>query len=133
VVRHTSKLNYTSRIIVITIHCDSIYRHLLPLHVSVSWPSSEGVRSTCSGTTIAYIFKKFLYKKLFIIIWIKFLLIWSPQRSSKWRPHFLACYGFVSLWYLVVSFCCVLRHSTVFLRQYPRKFRFIGQNTINCL
>jgi hypothetical protein len=45
-VRHTSKLNY--RIIIVnTIWCDSIRIYLLPLHVSVSWPSSEGLISTC--------------------------------------------------------------------------------------
>jgi hypothetical protein len=33
-VRHTSKLNYG--IVVNTIHCDSICRYLLPLHVFVS-------------------------------------------------------------------------------------------------
>jgi hypothetical protein len=47
---HTSQLNY--RIIVNTVQCDSIGRYLLPLHVLVSWPSSEGIRSTCSETTI---------------------------------------------------------------------------------
>jgi hypothetical protein len=65
-VRHTSKLNY--RIIVNTVQCDSICRYLLPLHVSVSWPSSEGIRSTCAGSTITN-------KKLFTIIWIKILLM----------------------------------------------------------
>jgi hypothetical protein len=33
-VRHTTKRNY--RIIVNTVHCDSICRYLLPLHVCVS-------------------------------------------------------------------------------------------------
>jgi hypothetical protein len=40
------------RIIVNSIQCGSFYRYLLPLCVSVSWPSSEGIRSTCSETTI---------------------------------------------------------------------------------
>jgi hypothetical protein len=51
-VRHTTKLNF--RIIVKTVQCDSICWYLLPLHVSVSWPSSEGMRSTCSETTITW-------------------------------------------------------------------------------
>jgi hypothetical protein len=45
-VRHTSKLNY--RIIINTVQCDLICRYLLPLYVSVSWSSSEGIRSTWS-------------------------------------------------------------------------------------
>jgi hypothetical protein len=45
-----SKLNY--KIVVNTVQCDSICRYLLRLHVSVSWPPSEGVRSACSETTI---------------------------------------------------------------------------------
>jgi hypothetical protein len=43
-VRHTSKLNY--RIIVNTVQRDSVCKYLLPL------PSSVGIRSTCSETTI---------------------------------------------------------------------------------
>jgi hypothetical protein len=47
------KLNY--RIIVNTVQCDLICRYLLPLHVSVSWPSSEGIRSTSSGTITKFV------------------------------------------------------------------------------
>jgi hypothetical protein len=56
-------LNY--RIIVETFQCDSICRYVLPLHVSVSWPSSEVIRSTCLGTTITN-FLIHTYKVLYI-------------------------------------------------------------------
>jgi hypothetical protein len=52
------------RIIVNTVQCDSICKYLLPLHVSVSWPSSEGLISTCSETAITWFVihtGKFLY------------------------------------------------------------------------
>jgi hypothetical protein len=68
-VRHTSKLNY--RIIDNTVQCDSICRYLLPLHVSVSWPSSEDVRSTRSEniiTKFSNTYLEALYKKLFTVI-----------------------------------------------------------------
>jgi hypothetical protein len=43
-------LNY--RIIIVnTVQFDSIYIYVLPLHDSVSWPSSEGIRTTFSDTT----------------------------------------------------------------------------------
>jgi hypothetical protein len=43
-------MNY--RIIIVnTVQCGSICRYLLPLHISVSWSSSECIKSTCSETT----------------------------------------------------------------------------------
>jgi hypothetical protein len=70
-VNHTSKLNY--RIIIVnTVQCDLIFRYLLLIHVLVSWPSSEGIRTTCSVTAVTWfaILRTFI-QKLFTIVWIK--------------------------------------------------------------
>jgi hypothetical protein len=55
---NSPQLNY--RIIVNTVQCGSIYRYLLPLRVLVSWPSSEGIRLTCSGTAITEFITNFI-------------------------------------------------------------------------
>jgi hypothetical protein len=47
--RHISKLIY--RIIFNTVQCDSICRYILPLHVSVSWPSSKGFKTQQKETS----------------------------------------------------------------------------------
>jgi hypothetical protein len=57
-------INY--RIIIVnTVQCDSIRIYLLPLHVSVSWPSSEGLISTCLGTITWFVKHTKSYLQLF--------------------------------------------------------------------
>jgi hypothetical protein len=102
-VLHTSKLNY--RIIVNTIQFDWVCRYLLSLHVLVSWPSSEGMRSACSETTttttkIVIYTQKCLYKKLFTIILIKILLmsnirILNPYGLCPCASIKTECYGII--------------------------------------
>jgi hypothetical protein len=51
---YKNKIHHYRIIIVNTIQCDSICIYLLPLYVLVSWPSSEGMRSTCLGNAITW-------------------------------------------------------------------------------
>jgi hypothetical protein len=65
--RHTSKLKY--RVIVNTIKYDSDCRYVLSLHISVSWPSTEGIRSMfrnyyCKVCTMPHSFFFFCYEVL---------------------------------------------------------------------
>jgi hypothetical protein len=64
-VHRASKQNYGT--IINTVQCDSICRYLLPLDVLVSWPSSEGIRLTCSETTITkFVIHRSFYLKSYL-------------------------------------------------------------------